>query len=71
MRVFQAGAVLWPQRGAGAAKIHEMWKADQLAAGITVEDDPRLGQAWLEMDPSESRKGLIFQMMVNALVRNF
>ena len=58
-------------RGAAAAKIHEMWKADQLAAGITVEQDPRLGQAWLEMDSSESRKGLIFQVMVNALVRTF
>lgn len=53
------------------AEIHEMWKADQLAAGITVEQDPRLGQAWLEMDPSECRKGLIFQMMVTALVRPF
>lgn len=67
---FQVAEIL-RGRCAGAAKVHQMWRVDQLNAGITVEQDPRLGQAWLEMDPSESRKGLIFQMVVNSLIRKF
>ena len=38
-------------KGVSAAAMHERWKANRLAAGITVEQDPHLGQSWLEMDP--------------------
>lgn len=68
----QAMVADWLRDGAlNTASMHERWKSDQLAAGFTVEQDPRLGQSWLEMDPSESRKGLIFMTMLNALVRKF
>jgi hypothetical protein len=58
----------------GAAAMHEIWKENTVGdreVPAAIEEDPRLGQAWLEMDPSESRKGLIFQVVLTALVRPF
>lgn len=53
----------------GAVGNHERWRKNMIAAGVTVEDDPRVGQGWTELDPVERRKALIFIKMVVALLQ--
>ena len=53
----------------GPAANHETWRKNMLERGRTVEDDPRVGQAWGDLEPVERRKAMIFTQVVMALLR--
>lgn len=65
------GQVVSVMRGEsmGAVGNHERWRKNMQAAGVTPEDDPRVGQGWMELDPLERRKALLFTKMVIALLQ--
>ncbi len=62
-------AAMFRGENMNVAANHSTWVKNQLARGVTVEDDPRVGQAWGEIDPVERRKVLIFVRVVSALLQ--
>jgi hypothetical protein len=51
------------------AALHAHWAENQIAAGVTAEEDPRVVTAWGDLDPGERRKGFIFAQVCVALIR--
>ncbi|KKN14357.1 hypothetical protein LCGC14_0996860 [marine sediment metagenome] len=50
--------------------MHEVWARDRREAGVTVEQDPRVGLPWGDLDETERRKGFIFAQVCIALTRD-
>ena len=48
---------------------HEAWRQNMIAAGVSAEDDPRVGMPWGNLPLVERRKAVIFEAVVHALIR--
>lgn len=54
----------------GPGSMHQQWAANMRERGITAEQDPRVAQAWGDLDEGERRKGYIFAQVLLSLTRN-